>query len=113
MAWVCLGGGVTAVTKGDGQLRRPWAPTHHERKAFGKCSQPLRHLGAWAQAGPRRQQGWACCDLAPGEAARSGDHGTTYSQSCCSRQAQGKCSQHLRVSRGVSGWHRGLEAGTA
>ncbi|KAK1334326.1 hypothetical protein QTO34_005330 [Cnephaeus nilssonii] len=64
----------------------PYSPG---RKAFGKCSQPLRHLGALSQAGPRRQhQGWACCDLAPGVAARSGDHGTTYSLSCCSRQAQ-------------------------
>ena len=100
MGVLMVGGGISIVFKGDRQLGRSWAFTIGGRNS-GSASSHSDIL----EPSPRRDQGrstqrWACCALASGVATRSGGHGTTYSQSCCSGKAQGKCSQHLRGNGG-------------
>lgn len=98
----CGGGGrgVSAVIEGDRQLGRSCALTIGGSSS-GSASGHSHILEPRPRRDPGRStQGWACRDLASGVAARSGGHGTTYSQSCCSRRAQGKCPQHLRVDSG-------------
>lgn len=100
-AWVCLwgvgvAGGISTVIKGDRQLGRSRALTMGGRSS-GSASGHSDILEPRPRRDPGRStQGWACRDLASGAATRSGGHGTTYSQSCCSGRAQGKCAQHLR-----------------
>lgn len=93
---MCSGGWVS-VTRGGRQLCRSWAFTHNWRKEFRKCSQPLRHLGAQSQAGPKRQHP-EVSKLPGGHQVRRPRH--HKQPECCAEGAQREFSQCVSVRGG-------------